>query len=169
MRLATSSDRAIRIDAADPRLNREIIARILHAASARRDGLFVVFRTSATPDVCAEQKLLGPSGLCARANRGTLYIDDFCALPPSTQCTLLRMLREDEPGFRLVASSRLQNSPIPGLQILQGPYNDIPASVTLPPLSEWSTEMRVLLGHQLPSGECPRLATSIPQPTEAAH
>jgi sigma-54 specific flagellar transcriptional regulator A len=106
---------------------KEMVARFLHAQSARAHRPFVAVKCGAIPEALLEAELLGrisgtPSGEHGRSGRiaaaegGTLFLDDVAELPRSFQAKLLRVLQERsyEPigsatptraDFRLVAAT----------------------------------------------------------------
>jgi transcriptional regulator with PAS, ATPase and Fis domain len=85
---------------------KELIARALHARSARASGPFVVVDCATLPDALLESELFGhvrgaftgavtaKKGLLEEAHQGTVFLDELGALPPSTQVKLLRCLQE---------------------------------------------------------------------------
>jgi DNA-binding NtrC family response regulator len=87
---------------------KEVIARLLHGASARRSGPFVAVNMAAIPEPLAEAELFGhvrgaftgadkarAGRLCA-AQGGTLFLDEIGEMPRSVQAKLLRVLQEHE-------------------------------------------------------------------------
>jgi two-component system NtrC family response regulator len=85
---------------------KELIARGVHAASARRGERFVAINCAAIPDNLLESELFGyekgaftgaaktTPGKIEAANRGTLMLDEIGDLPHSLQAKLLRFLQE---------------------------------------------------------------------------
>ena len=85
---------------------KELIARGVHAASARRAERFVAINCAAIPDNLLESELFGYEkgaftgatkttlGKIETANRGTLMLDEIGDLPHSLQAKLLRFLQE---------------------------------------------------------------------------
>ena len=85
---------------------KELIARGLHAASARRGERFVAINCAAIPDNLLESELFGyekgaftgaaktTPGKIETADRGTLMLDEIGDLPHSLQAKLLRFLQE---------------------------------------------------------------------------
>jgi DNA-binding NtrC family response regulator len=87
---------------------KELVARSLHAASARKQGPYVVFDCSAVPGELAESELFGHkkgaftgavsdrAGAFARAHGGTICLDELGELPLDLQPKLLRVLESQE-------------------------------------------------------------------------
>jgi len=85
---------------------KELIARGVHAASARRSERFIAINCAAIPDNLLESELFGyekgaftgaaktTPGKIETANRGTLMLDEIGDLPHSLQAKLLRFLQE---------------------------------------------------------------------------
>ncbi|HEX8704645.1 MAG TPA: sigma 54-interacting transcriptional regulator [Myxococcaceae bacterium] len=85
---------------------KELAARSLHEASARRKGPFVAVDCGALPEGLVESELFGHvkgaftgalaarAGAFARANGGTLFLDELVGIPAPVQARLLRVLEE---------------------------------------------------------------------------
>jgi serine/threonine-protein kinase PknK len=109
-------------------VGKELFARALHETGARARGPFVAINCGAVPDSLFEAELFGHArgsftgadraraGLIARAEGGTLLLDEIGELPPLRQATLLRALAtrsyrpvgsdEDKPfDVRIIAAT----------------------------------------------------------------
>jgi DNA-binding NtrC family response regulator len=81
---------------------KEMIARLVHASSARRGGPFVAVNLAELSEGAAEAELFGETGPAGHVGRilaaqhGTLFLDEVSALPRAVQPKLLRMLQERE-------------------------------------------------------------------------
>ena len=97
---------------------KELVARALHALSARRRHAFVAHNCGATPDTLIESELFGHArgaftgavsdrtGLFEAAERGTLFLDEIGDASALLQMKLLRVLQEGEA--RRVGDTRLR-------------------------------------------------------------
>lgn len=85
---------------------KEVLARIIHERSSRRNGPFVALNCAALPEALAEDMLFGHDkgaftgahkahpGVFEQANGGSLLLDEIGELPLSMQAKLLRTLQE---------------------------------------------------------------------------
>jgi DNA-binding NtrC family response regulator len=76
---------------------KQMIARLVHAASARRAGPIVSVSAAELPEGTTEAVLFGDGqqlGLLRQAHQGTLFLDEVGALPAPAQARLLRALQE---------------------------------------------------------------------------
>src|SRR4029453_2832183 len=87
---------------------KELAARAIHDASARRSQRFVAINCSAIPETLLEAELFGHvrgaftgaianrQGRVEQANRGTLFLDEVGTMSPALQAKLLRVLQARE-------------------------------------------------------------------------
>src|SRR5262245_13002235 len=87
-------------------VGKELVARALHAVSARRDRPFIAVNCGAIPEALLESQLFGHvrgaftsavqanPGLFSAADRGTLLLDEIGELPPPLQVKLLRVMED---------------------------------------------------------------------------
>jgi DNA-binding NtrC family response regulator len=95
---------------------KEVLARVLHASSARRDRAFVAVNAGGITDGLLESELFGHvkgaftdarsdrTGCFELADGGTLFLDEIANMPHGQQARLLRVLQTGE--FHAVGSSR---------------------------------------------------------------
>jgi two-component system, NtrC family, response regulator GlrR len=95
---------------------KELFARAVHYASARRDRPFVPVNCGALPDTLFENELFGHekgaytdasaagAGLLGAAHGGSLFLDEVDSLSLASQAKLLRVLQERE--YRPLGSQR---------------------------------------------------------------
>ena len=151
---------------------KELVARAIHALSARRDGPFVEVNCAAIPEELIESELFGHergafTGALARrrgkfeaADGGTLFLDEIGDMSLKTQAKVLRALEEQafervggrdtvKVDVRVIAAS---NRDLPAL-IVQGQFredlfyrlNVIPIDV--PPLRARQDDIPALVDH----------------------
>jgi two-component system response regulator AtoC len=85
---------------------KELIARLIHLLSPRKDAAFVTLNCAAVPEGLFESELFGHEkgaftgaanrrrGVFEQAHQGTLLLDEVGELPPAVQAKLLRALQE---------------------------------------------------------------------------
>ena len=153
-------------------VGKELVARAIHALSARREGSFVEVNCAAIPEELIESELFGHekgafTGALARrkgkfelADGGTLFLDEIGDMSLKTQAKVLRVLEEQafervggketlKVDVRVIAASNqnLQD------RISQGRFRDdlfyrlnvIPIEV--PPLRERKDDLPLLVQH----------------------
>ncbi len=151
---------------------KELIARAIHAASARRERPFVPINCGAIPETLLESQLFGhvkgaftsavqaSPGLFVVANNGTLFLDEIGELPLSLQVKLLRVIEEKEiwavggtkplrVDVRIIAST---NRDLPK-EVEAGRFREDlfyrlnVVHIALPPLRDRRTDIPLLVDH----------------------
>jgi two-component system response regulator AtoC len=175
---------------------KELVARLIHRLSPRRDHAFVAINCSAFPETLLESELFGhargaftgamtaKAGRFELAHRGTLLLDEVGEMPLTLQPKLLRVLQEREfdrlgdtrsvqVDVRVVATTNRTLSEM----VREGKFradlyyrlNVIPLS--LPPLRDRGEDIRELAEHFLrlyaPQGRTLRLSPEFVQRLEA--
>jgi two-component system response regulator HydG len=153
---------------------KEIVARGLHAASARSAGPFVAINCAAVPANLLESELFGHArgaftdaksqrdGLFVQASGGTLFLDEIGEMPLEMQTKLLRALQErtvrplgsnTELAFdtRIVtATHRDLESEVDEKRFRQDLYYRINVvKIPVPPLRERNRDVLILATHFL--------------------
>ncbi len=148
---------------------KELVARALHARSARRDGPFIPVNCSAIAETLIESELFGHEkgafsgaermrkGAFEEADRGTIFLDEIGELPLDLQPKLLRVLELGEVK-RVGASRPIQVN----VRIVAATHRDLRAQVrggrfredlfyrlcvvplTVPPLRQRKGDVRAL-------------------------
>ena len=151
---------------------KELVARALHAGSARHAGPFVPVNCGAMPEGLLDSELFGHErgaftgaekrrrGRFELADGGTLFLDEIATISPATQVRLLRVLQERElervggeetisVDVRIVAAT---NSP--AIDLLRGDgfredlyYRLHVVPITVPPLRERREDIPILAEH----------------------
>ena len=169
---------------------KELVARAIHARSARRDRRFCPINCAALVDDLVESELFGHvrgaftgastdrPGMFEEASGGTLFLDEIAELGGRVQAKLLRTLQEGEVkrlgeatvrkvDVRIVAAT---NRPL-GKQVAHGAFRadlwyrlDV-IRFTLPPLRERLDDVPLLVEHlwrglQARTGSRARLSTT---------
>ena len=153
---------------------KELIARAIHAGSARRFRLFLPFNCSSAPRDLIESQLFGYrkgaftsavsdyEGVIRAAERGTLLLDEIGDLPLDLQPKLLRFLQEGEihplgnsqplhVDVRVIAATNSDlEQAISNGKFREDLYHRLNViRVRVPPLRERREEIPVLLSHYL--------------------
>jgi two-component system, NtrC family, response regulator PilR len=115
---------------------KELVAQLIHAAGARREGPFVPVNCGAIPTELMESELFGHKkgsftgavadkrGLIQSAEGGTLFLDEIADLPLHMQVKLLRVIQEKT--VRAVGESK--ESPVDA-RILSATHKPLAAEV----------------------------------------
>lgn len=153
---------------------KELVARVLHARSQRKNGPFIPLACAAVPRDLAESELFGHEvgaftgavkrrhGHVELAHGGTLFLDDVDDLPLDIQPKLLRAIQEREfqrvGGERLLKTDlRIISSTKKNLEVLvrEGGFRqDLlyrlqVLTIYLPPLRERKSDILLLARHFL--------------------
>lgn len=153
---------------------KELLARAIHRASARREQPLVPVNCTAIPDQLFEAELFGHKkgaftganenreGLIKAANHGTLFLDEIGDMPLTFQSKLLRMLQEKE--IRPVGETKA--TPV-DVRVISATHQDLETAITaqtfredlyyrlnvvtleLPPLAERREDIPLLAEHLL--------------------
>ena len=146
-----------------------LIARALHAASARRDGPFVDVNCAAIPEGLLEAEMFGVergaftgadrarSGLFQTAHRGTLFLDEIGLVPGPVQGKLLKAIEDravrrlgrtaSEPvdAWIVAATSEDLDDAMRAERFRRDLYHRLAVvTLRLPPLRERGTDVRLL-------------------------
>ncbi|MBU8933428.1 MAG: sigma 54-interacting transcriptional regulator [candidate division Zixibacteria bacterium] len=151
---------------------KELIARALHDLSLRKDNPFVAVNCGAIPDTLLESELFGykagaftdarrdKPGRFAKAETGTIFLDEIADVSPALQVRLLRVIQERtyEPlgatesvpaDVRIVAASNknLENLVQSGEFREDLFYRINVILITLPPLRKRKEDIPMLTNH----------------------
>jgi Nif-specific regulatory protein len=168
-------------------VGKELVARAIHAASARARGPFVAENVAALPETLLEAELFGHArgaftgalqeraGLFEAAAQGTLFLDEVGEMSPRLQAKLLRVLQEKEVrrigeeaprkiDVRLVTATNkdLEKLAADGTFRKDLLYRIRVLTVDVPPLRSRREDIPRLLEHFLaqasPLGRAPRIS-----------
>jgi DNA-binding NtrC family response regulator len=173
IRIAAASDAPVLI-VGESGSGKELVARAVHAASARHDRSFVAVNAAAIPEALAEGELFGYErgaftgatqarhGLIEEAHRGTLFLDEITEMPLPLQPKLLRVLEDGSVrrlGSRaeMVCDVRLiaATNRVPSEAVAEGRlrhdllYRIDVLRVDVPPLRERKDDLPALAAHFL--------------------
>ena len=164
------SDAAILI-AGERGSGKELFARVIHRASARRNKSFVNAHCVTTARELPERELFGfekgafdgaisgKTGQLELADKGTLFLDEIARIPLDLQSKLLRVLKRGEferlgdtriirVDVRLIAATRHDPEKIAGDRLQQTLYDQFKtSSIQIPPLRERREDIPFLAHH----------------------
>lgn len=153
---------------------KDLIAKVIHLASGRKDKPFIAINCAALPETLLESNLFGHEkgafsgairtarGLFLQANEGTIFLDEIGDMPLSIQAKVLRVLQDKQ--FYPVGSEKLVESDVRIIvatnknleeQVKQGLFREdlyyrihvIP--IHLPPLRDRKEDIPLLVDHFL--------------------
>ncbi|NYT86401.1 sigma-54-dependent Fis family transcriptional regulator [Pusillimonas harenae] len=140
---------------------KELVAQVLHAMSARADGPFIAINCGALNAAEVDRELFGTGdslGLIARAEGGTLYLDELESMPEDLQVRLLRVLdaREITPlgaaprpvDLRIFGSVKRPPDTLMADGLLRPDlFHRFNAALQLPPLRQRNDDAALLVAH----------------------
>ncbi len=136
LKFARSSDATILLTG-ESGTGKDLVARAIHATSARADGPFMNITCSALADTLLESELFGhergaftdarhqKKGLLEQADAGTVFLDEIGEMAPSLQSKLLRFL-EDHTFRRVGGSTEIR----PDVRVIAATNRDLAAMVS---------------------------------------
>ena len=170
---------------------KELVARCLHDASARRKGNFVAINCGGLPDALFESEIFGHEagaytgaskrriGKIEHANGGTLFLDEIESMSIPSQIKLLRVLQErtlERLGSntlvgidcRIIAATKEDLCLLAEQKSFRADlyYRLSVATMTLPPLRERREDIPLLFQHFLNQAAA-RHGRSVPSPDPA--
>ncbi|TWG95584.1 two-component system nitrogen regulation response regulator NtrX [Mesorhizobium sp. J18] len=147
---------------------KELVARAIHALSARKNGPFISLNAATITPERMEIELFGTEsngserkvGALEEAHRGTLYLDEVADMPRETQSKILRVLVDQQfervgGTKRVKVDVRIISSTAQNLEamIAEGRFREdlyhrlAVVPVIVPPLSERREDIPLLVDH----------------------
>jgi transcriptional regulator with GAF, ATPase, and Fis domain len=172
-------------------VGKEIIAKLIHNLSPRRDGPFIPINCGAIPDTLIDSELFGhekgaftgataaKKGLFEMADSGTVFLDEVGELPLNAQVRLLRVLQE-QTIQRLGATDSIDVN----TRIIAATHRNLEKMmhtgrfrsdlwfrlhvfiITIPPLRERKADIPILVNHFL-ERKSRQMGTASPLPAHA--
>ncbi len=144
--LITSAIRAARLDSTllltgERGTGKQLLARMIHAYSSRRDAPFIEFELTGTEDSVSE--------CFERAGRGIMYVDQIEHRPPEVQRRLVHVLGTKSPFRpRMIASSSQElRSEVKAGRFENRLFYLFGAQLEVPPLRKRAGDIRMLIAH----------------------
>ncbi|MCS6952124.1 MAG: sigma-54 dependent transcriptional regulator [Bryobacterales bacterium] len=190
--LRVAPTRATVLLAGESGVGKDLIARVIHYHSPRRDRPFVKINCTAIPENLMESELFGyekgaftgavtsKPGKFELADTGTVFLDEIGDVPPSIQVKLLRVLQERE--FERLGSNKTRHIDV---RIIAATNQDLRAAleqgtfredlyyrlnvvpINIPPLRERKEDIPFLAEHFVRK-LAPELGSRVETITEAA-
>jgi two-component system response regulator AtoC len=155
-------------------VGKEVVARMIHLRSTRRNQPFVKVNCAALPGGLLESELFGyeqgaftgavrsKPGKFELANKGTIFLDEIAEMSPHLQAKLLHVLQDNQYSrlggrltivvdVRVLAATNVEVQEAMKSGRLQEDlyYRLNVLSINVPPLRERTTEIPLLFGHFL--------------------
>ncbi|HEX8980116.1 MAG TPA: sigma 54-interacting transcriptional regulator [Parasulfuritortus sp.] len=134
--MVAASDASVLLQG-DSGTGKELLARAVHLASARKDGPFIAVNCAAIPEPLLESELFGHvkgaytgasrerAGLILSAAGGTLFLDEIGDMPLALQVKLLRVLQE-----RRVRPIGAEHHTSVNLRVVSATHRDLQEEIT---------------------------------------
>jgi two-component system response regulator AtoC len=158
----------------EPGTGKEVIARVIHALSSRRNHSFVSVQCAKRSAEAISTELFGDTlegssaadrthrGLLLDADQGTLFLDEVGAMPLSVQDQILRVLMEEQVQSKsasksrtvdlriIAASARNLEDDVAKGRFREGLFQRLDlARLNVPPLRERREDIPLLIDHFL--------------------
>ncbi len=151
---------------------KELFARVIHFAGARKNNIFCVVNSSAIPETLLESEFFGHTkgaftgaaedraGIFERANEGTLFLDEIGDMPLDLQAKMLRAIenktitrvgsnKEISVNVRIVAATNRDLKDMVSQKLFREDlyYRLNTIEIDLPPLRERKEDIPALVEH----------------------
>lgn len=170
-------------------VGKEVVARMIHLRSARRQHVFVKVNCAALPGELLESELFGyepgaftgavraKPGKFELANKGTIFLDEIAEIPPHLQAKLLHVLQDNQfsrlgaratvqVDVRVLAATNVQvHEAMKSGKFREDLYYRLSVlSLHIPPLRERSDEIPMLFRHFL-AKHSEKFQKAVPEPS----